>query len=177
LNRFIILVATLLVAVLASCEQEQTEASRLQEVFPSVEIRNAALFRVNQTALTQAFFKGQWTLVSFSEAGCSQQCLHRLELLAAADDVQRLFFLQGMPDHVLLSSLANKFPSIAITMGATAISSDIFYGQFDVDFIEAQQKQEFIYLINSNAELEYVLPQEQVKSGILNVELDRLTKN
>jgi len=177
MNRFIIPVIALLVAVLASCEQEQPAPSLLQEVFPSTEIRNAALFRVNQTALTQAFFKGQWTLVSFSEAGCNQQCLHRLETMAAADDVQRLFFLQGMPDHVLLSSLGKQFPSIAITMGATAISSDIFYGQFDVDFIEAQHKQEFIYLVNSNAELEYVLPQKQVKSGILNAELDRLTKN
>jgi hypothetical protein len=174
MNRFIIFSITLLVFFIAACEQKKPAASQLQEVFPPVEIKYAALFRINNLPVTPIFFKNHWTIIAFGDADCGGPCLLRLKSLADIDNVQKLFFYEDLADHARLRELATEFPAIGMTSGTTASSAENFYRQFDVDFIEADNKKQFLYLVNPVAELEFAFHEQDLVSGQISEELARL---
>ena len=168
MKRFITLVLILSPLWLFGCQQQKPKSEVLQEVFPPVEITNAALFRVNNLPVTPDFFKDRWTLLVFNDDnGCADPCLQRLQLIDAVEGAQTLMFAPGLPDHGRQRELAAQFPGIGFTSGTTASSAERFHAQFEVDFIEAGQKAQYIYLINPSAELEYAVSAQQLSREAL----------
>lgn len=174
MKRFIIFACVAVVGVLTACEKEQPFVSQLQEVFPPVPITNAALFRMNYLPVTPPFFQGYWTLVSLGNKDCDLNCKERLDAISGLDDVQKLYFAEGLANHNQLNDLAVKYADVAITTGTTAFSVENFSRQFDVDFIGPEAKKNFIYLINPQAELEFALAPEAIHPGILQQEINGL---
>lgn len=165
-----------MLVLLSGCQKQTPYQSRASEVFPPVAIRHAALFRMDGLTISPAFFRDQWTIVVFGLSSCGQPCQHRLQRINEVKTGQSLLIIVDLADHSRLRELAEHYPSVAISMGATAVSFDDFYAQFDVEPIMENKKMSFIYLVNPAAELAYTLSGKEMKKGDINNELAHLNK-
>ncbi len=176
MKRFITLTFLIISGLLVACEEQSAEvfSSQLQEVFPPVPIRNAALFRINNLPVTPPFFQGKWTIVALGEETCEQTCQSKLTAMTGIENVQKLYFAEGLADHNQLGELANKYADIAITSGTMAASVENFMRQFEIDFIETERNKDYLYLINPQAELEFVLSKENLERDMIQQEINQL---
>lgn len=174
MNRLITVAFSVAILLLLGCKSENPGPSVLEEVFPPLKISNAALFRINHSAITPVFFKEQWTWVAFARGGCDEDCTQKLQQLNAADGGQKLLFFEGPADNKRLNALAGQFPQVAIATATTAASAENFSRQFDADFIDAAQKVQYVYLVNPDVEVQYVIAAQHVNSKTLAAEIGRL---
>jgi len=171
MSRLILLTFYFALFFFVACQKQEQYQSRAEEVFPPVAIKYAALNQLGALPVIPAFFKGQWSIVIFGEADCSDDCLKRLAVINAVEQAKKLFVIDGLTNSAELKELGAKFTNVAITMGVTASSFDKFYAQFNIDGIEAAQKHTLLYLVNPSAELVYSLPQENLTSAELEKEI------
>lgn len=169
------LLCGLLLMLNAGCEPQEAYKSRAVEVFPPIPMRHVALFRMDGLPIGPVYFQGQWSVVAFGTSSCQGDCLQRLDLLEKLDQpVNKLFVIDDLADHSKLRELAQKSPSVAVTMGISAASFDNFYDQFDTDTGESIDKHQQFYLVNPLAELAYSLQQQGLKPGDIDRELELL---
>lgn len=162
------------ILLLSSCQKQEIYKSRAEEIFPPVPIRNVALYRMDNSPISPAFFHGQWSAVIFGTEFCNEGCLKRLALVSEVRQAKKLFVLAGVASHSMLTDLGNQFPNVAISMGTTPFSFDIFYAQFDSDIELPDDKHKQIYLINSSAELSYKIDFSLLNSGDIDNEITLL---
>lgn len=174
-KRFILYLALLLTMV-PSCKSGQQYESRAEEVFPSVKISKAALFRMGNVGISPAFFHGHWTGVMFASASCDTPCQKQLALVNGVGGLQFLLVIVDLADHATLRTLKKQYPGIEISMGTTAASIDNFIAQFEDEAIARSEMKDYIYLVNPNAELSYLLATESLQSGDLTQEIRMLTE-
>lgn len=176
MSRFFYLKAGFLLVLLSGCQYQNPYQNQALEVFPSVAIRHASLFRMDQLPISPAFFKDRWTIVVFGSSSCLQSCQFRLQQVNEVKTAQSLFAIVDLADHARLRELAKDYPAIAIGMGTTAVSFDNFYAQFYVESIKEDEKMDFIYLVNPASELTYTLSVKELKKGDIDKEMGYLNK-
>ncbi|MDJ0832620.1 MAG: hypothetical protein QNJ69_03800 [Gammaproteobacteria bacterium] len=164
-----------LLVYLTGCEQKPAFQSHLEEVFPPVPLTYSVLNRVNALPITPDFFRDRWTLVLFGLADCAPDCQTRLQLANRQQAVQALFVVQDLANFTVLNQLASAYPEVAISMAATAALADNFQAQFRVESVTADDPAGFFYLVNPQAELEYLLPADGLRPTELEQELNNLT--
>ena len=163
--------------LITSCQQKEDYQSQAEEIFPPVQMKHVALYRIAALPVSPVYFEGQWTIVIFGDANCQGDCLKRLALINDVEQAKKLFVADGPAQNSRLTELAGLFPNVAITMGATAGSFDSFYAQFDVEIIEPAQKHRQLYLVNPSKELVYSLPQHNLSVESLQKEITVMTGN
>ena len=168
------LVLLVLMLSMTGCDQQQTHQSRLQEVFPPVPIKHAALNRINNLPITPAYFRDRWTWVLFGPPDCTRQCRNRLQLANRQQSAQALFVVQGLANHDQLNQLAAAFPAVAVGMSTTAASADNFNRQFEVESVSEDDKSSFFYLINPQGELAYLVTSSGLRAADLEQEIELL---
>lgn len=159
-------------SLLLACEPELVYQSQAVEIFPPVAIEKAALFRIDDQAVTPAFFQQQWTLVAFGDEDCANPCRQHLQHLDQARGVRALYVIEGLADARHLRQLAAQYPRVAISMGASAVSLEAFARQFDASY---SSRQNGYYLVNPDAELVWQLPAGRLTANDLQSELKLLT--
>ncbi|MEA3302124.1 MAG: hypothetical protein U9Q75_02510 [Pseudomonadota bacterium] len=168
--------STLLVltALLASaCEVGQQETTQGTEIFPPRNIGYAALWQLNGPGINTAFFRDHWSLVIIEDADCRQACLQRLELIAAVNNVQRLFVAADAATHEQMRSIAKHSPGVEVAMGTTAASIDSFRRQLSAGDFDNDATSHPVYVINPHAEVILNYPGSGEAAG-LQKELQRL---
>ena len=160
--------------LLSSCQKQEVYKSKAEEIFPPVPMRNVALYRMDNSPISPAFFQGQWSVVIFGTESCNAGCLKRLALVNEVRQAQKLFVLAGIASHSMLTDLAKQFSNVAISMGTTPYSFDNFYAQFDSDMDMFDDKHKQIYLINSSAELAYKIDFTRLNPGDIDNEITLL---
>ncbi len=163
-----------LLVLIAGCKQEPEFQSQLEEVFPPVPLRYSVLNRVNALPITPDYFRERWTLVLFGLADCAPDCQTRLQLANRQQSVQALFVVQDLANFTVLNQLAAAYPEVAISMASTAALADNFQSQFRVETITEDDPAVFFYLVNPQAELEYVLAADGLRPTDLEQELKQL---
>jgi len=157
--------------MLASCQSESKYQSRAEEVFPPVKISKAALFRMGNVGISPAFFHGKWTGVMFASASCDTECQKQLTLVDGIGVMQFLLVIVDLADHSKLRELKDQYPGIEISMGTTAASIDNFIAQFEDEAITRNEMEGYLYLVNPDAKLSYLLSTASLQSGDLKKEL------
>ena len=161
--------------LLSACDKPAPYEARAEEVFPAMEIKQAALFRMDQLGITQDFFQGRWTAVAFATAECPADCRHRLALLNQSGDAQALLVFTDIARHDQMRALKKSFPRVEVSMGATASSLDLFIEQFNDSSITSDERANYIYLVNPERMLTHAVPASAVEPGDIEQELALLT--
>lgn len=158
---------TLLIMLLSACDTHQPMPAVGSEIFPPRSIEGAALWQLHGLGINAAFFRERWSLVMVDEAECLQLCLQRLELLAAIDDVQRLYVAFGAATHQQLTAIADRAPGIEVAMGTTAAAIDSFRRQLCGEDLMAGEAASVIYVVSPDAEAVYSYPGNGAKESLL----------
>lgn len=161
---------------IVGCKPPPAYQSRAEEVFPTVAIKYAALFRMDQQPISLTFFRDRWTVLVFGSASCEADCQHRLALLNEVKGVQTLLVIDDLADHSQLRALKKKYPSVAISMGATAASIDNFMRQFEEETIPPADRNSYIYLISPVPEFSHFLSVNGLQKGEIELELESLKR-
>lgn len=167
-----LLISGSVMLLLTACERAPGFQSRALEVFPPVTIEKAALYRIDHQAVTPAFFQGRWSAVVFGDVDCADACQKHLHELDQIQDVRSLFVIEGVADAGQLRKLAQQFPRVAIGLGASAVSFDAFARQFETS---GKSRQDWIYLVNAEAELVWQLSVADLVDGDIQSEFELLT--
>ncbi len=173
--RITLLPALLLLALplLLACEAEDHKQTPGREIFPPREIGYAALWQLNGLGINPAFFKDRWSLVIVEEAMCQQECLQRLELIAAISNVQRLFVAADVATHEQMRNIANHHPGVEVAMGTTAASIDSFRRQLSAEDFDNDATSHPVYVISPDVEVVFTYPGNG-ETGGLQKEVNRL---
>ncbi len=165
----------LLLAILplCACEIENQSYTQGTEIFPPRSIEYAALWQLHGLGINPAFFRGHWSLVIIEDAACGQECIQRLELIAAVNNVQRLFVAADAATYEQMRYIAKHYPGLEVAMGTTAASIDSFRRQLSAEDQEIDKTSRPVYLINPLAEVILTYPGEGEAAG-LQKELQRL---
>ena len=166
----LLLLASLLVC---ACEVENQDYTQGAEIFPPRTIGYAALWQLNGLGINPAFFRDHWSLVIIEDADCRQACLQRLELIAAVNDVQRLFVAADAATHEQMRNIAKHNPGVEVAMGTTAASIDSFRRQLSAGNFDNDATSHPVYVINPHAEVVLTYPGSGEAAG-LQKELQRL---
>ena len=158
---------------LLACDVSKQEYTQGSEIFPPRNIGYAALWQLNGLGINTAFFRDHWSLVIIEDADCRQACLQRLELIAAVNNVQRLFVAADAATHEQMRSIANHAPGVEVAMGATAASIDSFRRQLSGEGQEIDKTSHPVYLISPAVEVVLTFPGSGEDAG-LQKELQRL---
>ena len=170
------LILCLALLVLASCQSQSSYQSQAEEVFPPVKISKAALFRMGNVGISPAFFHGKWTGVMFASASCDTECQKQLTLVDGIGVIQFLLVIVDLADHSRLRELKDKYPGVEISMGTTAASIDNFIAQFEDESIARSEMEGYLYLVNPDAQLSYMLATASLQLGDMKKELMGLTE-
>ena len=166
----LLLLTSLLVC---ACEVENQDYTKGAEIFPPRSIEYAALWQLHGLGINPAFFRGHWSLVIIEDAECRQECLQRLELIAAIGNVQRLFVAADAATHEQMRNIAKYNPGVEVAMGTTAASIDSFRRQLSAGDFEIDTTSHPVYVINPHAEVILTYPGNGDAEGLQN-ELKRL---
>ena len=164
----------LFLLMLSACSDPPPYAPRAMEIFPSMTIRHAALFRMDELGITQDFFSGDWTAVMFATTDCGPDCQHRLELLDSFESGRSLLVFTDVAGHQQMRALKQRYPSVEISMGTTAASLDLFVEQFNDSAISLDQRAAYIYLVNPDSELTHAVAAKEIEPGDLDREIRAL---
>lgn len=170
------ILSTLLLPVsllLCACEVGNQDYTKGTEIFPPRSIEYAALWQLNGLGINPAFFSDHWSLVIIEEADCQKGCMQRLELIAAIDNVQRLFVAADAATHEQMRSIANHHPGLEVAMGTTAASIDSFRRQLSGEDQEINKTSHPVYLISPAVEVVLTYPGSG-EAGGLQKEVKRL---
>ena len=99
--------------------------------------------------------------------------MQRLELIAAIDNVQRLFVAADAATHEQMRSIANHHPGLEVAMGTTAASIDSFRRQLSGEDQEINKTSHPVYLISPAVEVVLTYPGSG-EAGGLQKEVKRL---
>ena len=157
--------------LLFACEKSPPYVSKAAEIFPPMQIRQAALFRMDDLGITQDFFNGRWTAVAFASADCPSDCRHRLRMMDGQQNAQALLVLTDLARHDQMRALKADFPGVEISMGATAASLDLFIEQFNDSAISIEERSNYVYLVNPDSQLTHAVLGAQLEPGDLEREL------
>ncbi len=170
------ILSTLLLSVsllLCACESGKQDYTKGSEIFPPRSIDYAALWQLNGLGINPAFFRDHWSLVIIEDAGCRQACMQRLALIAAVDNVQRLFVAADAATHEQMRNIANHAPGVEVAMGTTAASIDSFRRQLSAGDFDNDKTSHPVYLISPAVEVVLTYPGNGEAAG-LQKELQRL---
>ena len=159
----LLILASLLVCACESGKQGYTQGA---EIFPPRSIDYAALWQLHGLGINPAFFKDHWSLVIIDDADCRQACMQRLELIAAIDNVQRLFVAADAATHEQMRNIANHAPGVEVAMGTTAASIDSFRRQLSAGNFDNNATSHPVYVINPHAEVVLTYPGEGEAAGL-----------
>ena len=120
-----------LLLLIAACNTSSPYQPVGEEVFPAEKVDDAALYRMDQLPVSPGFFRDRWTWVGFGHSDCGTACSAALDQLNAIQQGQGLFVVTDMASHQRLRELGKDYPAVAIGMGITAMSYDVFAVQFD----------------------------------------------
>ena len=157
--------------LLTSCQKQDNYQSSADEIFPPVPMKHVALYRINNQAISPAFFHGQWSVVIFGTESCNEGCLKRLTLVNEVRKAKKLFVMTGIASHAILNDLGKQFSNVAISMGTTASSFDNFYAQFGSEMELPDDQHKSIYLVNPSAELVSKVDFTKLNSGDIDNEI------
>jgi hypothetical protein len=166
----LLLPASLLVCACGVGKQDYTKGT---EIFPPRSIEYAALWQLHGLGINPAFFKDHWSLVIIEDAECRQKCMQRLELIAAVDNVQRLFVAADAATHEQMRNIAKHSPGVEVAMGTTAASIDSFRRQLSSEYLDNDVTSHPVYVINPHAEVVLTYPGSGEAAG-LQKEVERL---
>jgi len=170
------ILSTLLLPVsllLCACEVGKQDYTKGTEIFPPRSIEYAALWQLNGLGINPAFFSDHWSLVIIEEADCQKGCMQRLELIAAINNVQRLFVAADAATHEQMSNIAKHHPGVEVAMGTTAASIESFRRQLSAGDFDNDTTPHPVYVINPHAEVILTYPGSGEAEG-LQKEVERL---
>jgi hypothetical protein len=159
--------------LMCACEVGKQDHTQGSEIFPPRNIGYAALWQLNGLGINTAFFRDHWSLVIIEDTDCRQACLQRLELIAAVNNVQRLFVAADAATHGQMRNIANHSPGVEIAMGTTAASVDSFRRQLSAGDFNDETTAHPVYVVNPHAEVILTYPGAGEPAG-LQKELQRL---
>jgi hypothetical protein len=163
------LTSFLLVLMVAACDADSSYQPIGEEVFPTVAVDDAALFRMDQLPISPAYFQNRWTWVGFGHSDCNATCEAVLDQLNRVEQDQTLFVVTDMAVHQRLRELGREYPMVSIGMGITAMSYDLFAAQFAAP--DDGEQAALLFLVDPRGQLVYHLPVAQLDPGMLDREL------
>jgi hypothetical protein len=163
------LIALALALTVVACEQKTAYQPIGEEVFPAEPVDHAALYRMDALPVSPAFFRDHWTWVAFGLSECSGECQAMLSRLNSRNEGQALFVVTDMADHQRLRELGDGYPNVALGMGVTAMSYDLFASQFAPQ--EESERLATLFLVDPQGQVVYRLPAVGVQSAVLDLEL------
>ncbi len=161
---------SIILMLLAACSKGKPYTVAGEESFPPVAVEYAALYRMDALPVSPGFFRQHWTWVGFGPADCEDACRLRLDLLNSVSGGQGLFVVNELTDHVRLRSLADRFPQVAIAMGTTAVSFDLFEKQFAQSIAAVDNDADRLYLVSPAAQIVYSIDSKDLSSDGLEQE-------
>lgn len=152
--------------LLGACGDKHCNHTQGTEIFPPRSIEYAALWQLHGLGINTAFFRDHWSLVIVENADCQQDCLQRLELIAAVDNVQRLFVAADAATHEQMRNIAKHNPGVEVAMGTTAASVDSFRRQLSAGDFNNDASSHPVYVVNPHAEVVLTYPGEGEAAGL-----------